>query len=442
MLITPVYDVTKYAQDHPGGTDVMVEIAGADASEGFDSAAHSEDALEIMEAFQIGKLKTEGKTLVPKHVRLVAPSDTPARKDDSGGRSLALVSMVPCLALLAAYFGYIWIKAYPSADASKIHLTKADLSDAAAERKGYGFTEGVLLTAVAFAVAAGIFAFRLSVVLNFGTKPGQYPAHLKLPAMPQPDRLNQRGWLDPKTFQTLPLVKKERLSPNAYRFALALPRPEVVAGLPIGQHISLRGLVDGKFVSRPYTPVSNNLDRGVIELVLRFYDNGVLTNGYLRKLQVGDSVELRGPKGGIRYQCGMCAKAGMVAGGTGITPMYQVIRAICEDRRDRTEVSLIYANRTEQDILLKDELDTFARKYPRSLKVFYVIDEAPPSWQGGRGFVSKETLQERLEPSGPDGKVFLCGPPLMVQSVKTALGDLGYKLPGALSKPTDEVICF
>ena len=260
--------------------------------------------------------------------------------------------------------------------------------------------------------------------------------------MPQPDRLGQRGWLDPKTFQALPLVKKELLSANAYRLTLALPQPNTVAGLPTGQHVSIRGLVGGKFVSRSYTPVSNNLDRGVIELVIRFYKNGALTNGYLSKLEVGDSIELRGPKGGVRYQRGMCAKAAMVAGGTGITPMYQLIRAICEDPRDTTEVSLIYANRTEQDVLLREELDAFARKHPRNFRIFYVLDDAPESWQGGRGFVNKEMMQERFETPCPNKRIFLCGPPIMVHSVKTALGDLGYRLPGALSKPTDEVICF
>jgi cytochrome-b5 reductase len=54
----------------------------------------------------------------------------------------------------------------------------------------------------------------------------------------------------------------------------------------------------------------------------------------------------------------------MLAGGTGITPMYQVVRAICEDPEDETQVSLVYANREEGDILLREELEALAERYP------------------------------------------------------------------------------
>lgn len=91
----------------------------------------------------------------------------------------------------------------------------------------------------------------------------------------------------------------------------------------------------------------------------------------------------------------------MVAGGTGITPMYQLARAIClvryrffiyqshtdlgsswprswQDPGDNTEVSLLYANHTTKDILLRSELDDMARKYPQ-FKVWYTINERPPN---------------------------------------------------------------
>lgn len=47
----------------------------------------------------------------------------------------------------------------------------------------------------------------------------------------------------------------------------------------------------------------------------------------------------------------------MVCGGTGITPIYQVIQAVLNDPLDKTELYLIYANRSEEDILLRKQLD-------------------------------------------------------------------------------------
>lgn len=51
--------------------------------------------------------------------------------------------------------------------------------------------------------------------------------------------------------------------------------------------------------------------------------------------------------------------------------------------------SLLYANNTEDDILLKDELEAFAKKCPRKFKVHYVLAKPPANWKGGVGFVTQ-----------------------------------------------------
>lgn len=309
----------------------------------------------------------------------------------------------------------------------------------AVKRNGLGFAEGVVVTSAAVSLTLGMALQRLGKILQYYTT---HKTHKKIPRLPQKNVLNGRGWLDPALFQKPPLIKKELLSADCYRFVFALPSSDTVAGLPIGQHVSIRGSVDGKLLSRSYTPVSNNVDRGQLEFIVRCYANGALTNGYLKQLEVGDEVEFRGPKGGIRYEPGMCKKMGMVAGGTGITPMYQLIRAICENPRDTTEVSLIYANRTEKDILLRDELDAFARKYPGNFKIFYVLEQTPAGWNGGSGYVTREMIEEQFALPSPTTKVFLCGPPPMVDSVKKSLNSLGFKLPGTIAKTGDRVLCF
>ena len=144
----------------------------------------------------------------------------------------------------------------------------------------------------------------------------------------------------------------------------------------------------------------------------------------------------------MRYRNGYARKIGMVAGGTGITPMFQLIRAICEDDTDLTEVSLIYANRTEANVLLLDRLDAFARKYPKNFKVWYMLDQPPEGWKGGKGFVTREIMAERLPAPSPDSKVLLCGPPGMVNASKANLAALGWTAPGAVSKMTDQIFCF
>ncbi|KAH0533400.1 hypothetical protein TsFJ059_001974 [Trichoderma semiorbis] len=157
---------------------------------------------------------------------------------------------------------------------------------------------------------------------------------------------------------------------------------------------------------------------------------------------VGDKVLFRGPKGAMRYKRGLCKKIGMIAGGTGITPMYQLIRAICEDDKDTTEVSLILANRTEEDILLRKELEAFATNYPKNFKVWYMLDQPPQKWAYGKGFVTQAVMTSKLPGPSPDTKVMLCGPPGMVNASKKALVAMGFEAPGAVGKMTDQIFCF
>lgn len=80
---------------------------------------------------------------------------------------------------------------------------------------------------------------------------------------------------------------------------------------------------------------------------------------HMDKLSIGEMVKFRGPLGRFSYAPNMKRFIGMIAGGTGITPMFQVIKAILENPRDRTKISLIFGNITEDDILLQHELNTF-----------------------------------------------------------------------------------
>ena len=83
----------------------------------------------------------------------------------------------------------------------------------------------------------------------------------------------------------------------------------------------------------------------------------------------------------------------MIAGGTGITPMLQIIRAVIRGRKsgDVTQIDLIFANVNEEDILLREDLDTLA-KQDEGFRVHYVLNNPPEKWDGGVGFVTPEMI--------------------------------------------------
>jgi cytochrome-b5 reductase len=132
----------------------------------------------------------------------------------------------------------------------------------------------------------------------------------------------------------------------------------------------------------------------------------------------------------------------MIAGGTGITPMYQVIRASCEDAKDQAALSLAYSNQTGADILLREELDAFARKFICKFKVWHILGNVPEGCQYGKGLVAKEHIKERLLPPISWAKLQLCGSPGTIDAMKKNLAELGFMVPTGPSKPTNQVFLF
>ncbi|OAE32337.1 hypothetical protein AXG93_3017s1070 [Marchantia polymorpha subsp. ruderalis] len=211
--------------------------------------------------------------------------------------------------------------------------------------------------------------------------------------------------------------------------------------------------VEGEEVIKPYTPTTLDSDVGFFELVVKWwcsttYNNTIVNksvykwysfsvlnakvyekgrmSGYFGRMKEGDYLECKGPKGRFRYTPNMMRAFGMIAGGTGLTPCYQVTRAILENPKDKTNVSLIYANVTFEDILLKDDLDRMAKMYPDRFKVYYVLNQAPADWQGGVGFVSADMIKDHLPAPAADIQVLRCGPPPMNKAMGMHLDNLGY----------------
>ncbi|CAI5728404.1 unnamed protein product [Hyaloperonospora brassicae] len=250
----------------------------------------------------------------------------------------------------------------------------------------------------------------------------------------------------------LPLIEKEILSHDSRRFRFALPSPQHVLGLPVGQHISLRYTDEGgKLVMRSYTPVTSDDTKGYVDLVIKVYfknvhpkfpDGGKMSQ-YLDNLAIGDTIEVSGPKGKLTYvgkgeihikhrmrdvvpEVRKCRKIGMIAGGTGITPMLQVVRRALQDPDDKTEFSLLFANQTEADILCRDEIEAMVAKHS-NVKVWYTVDRADEGWKYSTGFVSAAMIKRHLPAAAPDTQIFMCGPPPMLKfAVLPALEELGF----------------
>lgn len=154
---------------------------------------------------------------------------------------------------------------------------------------------------------------------------------------------------------------------------------------------------------------------------------------HLDSLKIGDKIEMRGPKGHMNYkgrgtftikhvgkplQQRKADHFGMICGGTGITPMLQIINAVFrDDRAAAITISLLYANQTEEDILLREELETLERQYPNRFRLHYTLDRPPSIWSYSTGFVNEEMIRKHMPSPSKDGttQILMCGPPPMIK---------------------------
>lgn len=243
---------------------------------------------------------------------------------------------------------------------------------------------------------------------------------------------------DPDTKYTVKLIEREEISHDTRRFRFALPSADHTLGLPTGQHIYLIATVNGQIVLRPYTPVTSEKHHGYFDLVVKVYfrnvhpkfPEGGKMSQHLESMSIGDTIQVRGPSGLIRYegrgkflikpdkksppQTYLASEIGMIAGGTGITPMLQIIRQVFSDPADKTRCSLIFANQTEDDILLRPELEEVLQQNPDRFSLYLTVDRPKDGWTQGVGFVSADMIERNLPPPSGTSVILMCGPPPMI----------------------------
>lgn len=201
----------------------------------------------------------------------------------------------------------------------------------------------------------------------------------------------------------------------------------------------------GKSFRRPYTPISNPLDTHSMDLLVKVYrptetypHGGKLTQ-WLERLEEGQHVHISGPVGKCIYLGNSVFEftraeevlrvpfLTVIAGGSGITPFYQLLLAFQFEREKDPnlvppQVRVVYFNKSEEDILLHQEL--------LQLKELGIIDQLclgvehslNPKWKGEVGLLTLQILRQNAwKIYDQDHMVFFCGNPAMNQHVLTCL---------------------
>jgi len=182
-----------------------------------------------------------------------------------------------------------------------------------------------------------------------------------------------------------------------------------------GQHVDIRLTAeDGYQAERSYSIASGPGDR--LELTVERIDDGEVSPYLVDDVRRGDVFEVRGPIGG--YFAWDPADGGplfLVGGGSGVVPLRSMLRARPADVPAR----LLYSARTLDDVIYREELDGLGGDV-----ILTLTRERREGVRYGR--VDAALLREAGFPAEQEPRIFVCGPTSFVESVASALVDLGH----------------
>ncbi|KAL8888181.1 MAG: hypothetical protein Q9215_004361 [Flavoplaca cf. flavocitrina] len=200
----------------------------------------------------------------------------------------------------------------------------------------------------------------------------------------------EQGWVD------LKLENVEEINHNTKKFRFALPDKDDVSGLEIASAL----------LTKYKGP----------EMEKRYPDGPM--SEHLHSMEPPQRLEFKGPIPKYPWSPNKHDHVCLIAGGTGITPMYQLCRAIFNNPSDKTKVTLVFGNVSEEDILLKNEFEDLENTYPQRFRAFYVLDKPAEKWMGGKGHIAADLLKTVLpEPKTENLKIFVCGPPGLYKAI-------------------------
>jgi ferredoxin-NADP reductase len=182
-----------------------------------------------------------------------------------------------------------------------------------------------------------------------------------------------------------------------------------------GQYMFVTLKIGEQEARKPFSISSSPTERSCVEFTKKL--TGHAFSRRLDALKAGDPVTIEAPFGNFTFE-GESERIGLLSGGVGITPLRSICK-FCTDMKMHTKVALLYGNRTEADIVFRQELEQMQRQN-NNLKVMFTLAEPGANWEGYTGYIDAEMIKKEI-PEYSETVFYTCGPPVMVQAMENLL---------------------
>jgi len=190
-------------------------------------------------------------------------------------------------------------------------------------------------------------------------------------------------------------------TPDVKTYSFALPQP---AHHKAGQHFELRLTApNGYQAARPYSASSSSKNMPQLELTIQHVPDGEVSSYLFNTLEIGDSVEVRGPFGKFfTWDESIAQPILLIAGGSGVVPMHSIFTTH-QLSNASSEMQLIYSARMFENIIFKDD---FLNKDAITITL---TQDAPSDWHGATGRINQQLFDQVLERFTDTPLCYVCG---------------------------------
>jgi ring-1,2-phenylacetyl-CoA epoxidase subunit PaaE len=200
-----------------------------------------------------------------------------------------------------------------------------------------------------------------------------------------------------------------------------------------GQFLTLKANIGGESIRRAYSLCSSPVADSYHAVTIKKIKDGKMSHWLEKELKAGQEIEVMPPIGNFVFQPHASKKRWFMlyAAGSGITPVFSMLKSILM-LEPQSFVSLMFGNRTREDIIFRAELDAWQTKYPSRLKVLHTLTQPDSSWFGETGRIREQLIMatlESLKPVSPfeETQVYMCGPQEMMDMVSQVVQSQGVK---------------
>ncbi|WP_445189213.1 FAD-binding oxidoreductase [Pseudonocardia sp. Cha107L01] len=182
-----------------------------------------------------------------------------------------------------------------------------------------------------------------------------------------------------------------------------------------GQFITLRLWIDDAWHARCYSVCDWDQGPGLLRIGVKQIPDGIVSGWINNTLMPGDLVWCL-PPSGIFTPTNLEVPLVLVAGGSGITPILAIAKAALAE--GSPDVALCYANRSQEHVMFREEIDELARCFPQQFHVRWWMDDVD-------GLMSPEAVKGMTSGSSHSTEFLICGPTPFMALVTDAIADAG-----------------